>query len=338
VRLAGFGRRATVVAMSIELRHLRYFVAVAQELHFGRAASRLGISQPPLSQQILILEREVGARLLDRTNRRVELTEAGRLFYQECLSVLNQVDYAVTIAERVHRGQVGEIKIGFFGSAPFVDAFQDLIFRFRREHPSVSITLQEMTTYRQIDAILEGDLDIGFVRPLEPNLDALETVEIVREPLFAVLRVDHPLAACDDPLPVAQLAGEPLITYARSIGSGLHQTIVDLCRNAGFAPTIALEANSTPTMMGLTASGLGISILPASMRQLHFDELRFRRLDDAMAQTAVWLARRRDSSSALSRALIKMAVELRRKTSSPCVADGQLSEDNLDAKASQSNQ
>jgi DNA-binding transcriptional LysR family regulator len=164
--------------MNIELRHLRYFVAVAEDLHFGKAANRLGISQPPLSQQILALEREIGARLFERSNRRVELTNAGKNFLKEAVEVIERVDAAAIRAERIHRGQVGEVRVGFFGSAPFVEGFQKLVFDFRTEHPDVDLILEEMPTYQQIDAILDGRLDLGFVRPLQPKPESIQSVEI----------------------------------------------------------------------------------------------------------------------------------------------------------------
>src|SRR5882724_11442976 len=183
-----------VDAMNIELRHIRYFVAVAEDLHFGKAAIRLGISQPPLSQQILALEREIGARLFERSNRRVELTDAGKLFLKEASEILSKVDSAAALAGRMHRGQIGEVRIGFFGSAPFVDEFQRLLFDFRKAHEMVNLVLQEMPTYQQIDAILDGRLDLGFVRPLQPKPTSIQTIELCRERLMAVMRSDHPLA------------------------------------------------------------------------------------------------------------------------------------------------
>ncbi len=297
--------------MNIELRHIRYFIAVAEELHFGRAADRLGISQPPLSQQILALEREIGARLLERSNRRVELTEADKLFLKEAAEILGKVDSAATLAARLHRGQIGEVKIGFFGSAPFVDAFQRLIFGFRQRHPSVNLVLREMPTYQQVDAILDGRLDVGFVRPLEPQPASIDSVEIWREPLMVVLRSDHPLASEDRELSVADLAAEPLVLYAGSIGSGLYQKVADLCRDAGFSPNVAQEAIATPTMMGLVAAGIGVSILPASLERLSFEGLRFRPLREAKAQTAVWLVKRGDDRSMLVRNLFQAAAALK---------------------------
>jgi DNA-binding transcriptional LysR family regulator len=299
--------------INIELRHLRYFVAVAEDLHFGKAANRLGISQPPLSQQILALEREIGARLFERTNRRVELTNAGKLFLKEALDILGKVDSAAALAERIHRGQVGEVKIGFFGSAPFADEFQRLVFDFRKQHPNVNLVLQEMPTYQQVDAILDGRLDLGFVRPLQPRPTPIQSVEISRERLGVVMRSDHPLASKEHELSVADLASEPLVMYARSIGTGLYQKIVDLCRDAGYSPNVAQEANSTPTMMGLVAAGIGISILPASLERLSFEGLKFVPLRDPKAQTAVFLAKRWDDRSALVRHLFQAATRLRPK-------------------------
>src|SRR5215510_11696351 len=278
--------------MNIELRHLRYFVAVAEDLHFGKAADRLGISQPPLSQQILALEREIGARLFERSNRRVELTNAGKAFLKEAQDILERVDVAATRAERIHRGLLGEVKIGFFGSAPFVEGFQKLISDFRATHADVDLILQEMPTYQQVDAILDGRLDLGFVRPLQPNPASIQSVEISRERLMVVMRLDHPLASKRGELSVADLAHEPMVLYASSIGSGLHQQIVDLCRDAGFSPSVVQEANATPTMMGLVAAGMGVSILPESLKRLPLAGLKFVPLRDPKAHTAVWLAKR----------------------------------------------
>lgn len=293
--------------MHIELRHIRYFVAVAEDLHFGRAANRLGISQPPLSQQILALEREIGARLFDRSNRRVELTGAGKLFLKEATEILAKVDNAAALAERMHRGQAGELRVGFFGSAPFVEDFQRLLFDFLKMHPKVNLLLQEMPTYQQIDAILQGSLDLGFVRPLQPKVKSIQSIELCRERLMAVVRSDHPLASAGRAIPLRKLEGEPLVAYARAIGSGLHQKIVDLCRDAGFVPTVAQEANSTPTMMGLVAAGIGISILPASIKQLSFEGLSFIPLQEPEAQTAVWLVKRWEDRSPLVRHLFQAA-------------------------------
>jgi DNA-binding transcriptional LysR family regulator len=148
----------------MELRHLRYVVALAEELHFGRAAARLGISQPPLSQQIQALEAELGARLFERSNRRVALTEVGRLFLEQARMVLAAADRAAEVARRAQRGEIGEIRIAFTASAPFTTLIPQTIFAFRRSHPDVHLQLQEMPTRQQIEALAERRLQIGFLR------------------------------------------------------------------------------------------------------------------------------------------------------------------------------
>ncbi len=150
--------------MNIELRHLRYFVAVAEELHFGRAAARLNISQPPLSQQIQILEQQTGARLFARTNRSVSLTAAGKQFLADSRQILAQVDEAAARAARLHHGETGELRIGFTSSAPFIKAVSDTLSMFRQRLPDVHILTRETNTREQIVPLSEGALDLGLLR------------------------------------------------------------------------------------------------------------------------------------------------------------------------------
>lgn len=175
----------------MELRHLRYFIAVAEELHFGRAAQVLGISQPPLSQQIQALEHEVGARLFERTNRRVELSEAGRLFLQEARLVLAQVDKAADVARRAQLGELGELKIGFTSSAPFNASIPQAIFAFRQAFPAVHLNLQEMSSTEVAESLVDESIQVGLMRPL-PLPDSLVVIELMREPLVAVLSAGTP--------------------------------------------------------------------------------------------------------------------------------------------------
>ena len=193
----------------MELRHLRYFIAVAEELHFGRAAQVLGISQPPLSQQIQALEQEVGARLFERTNRRVELSEAGRLFLAEARLVLAQVDKAADVARRAQLGQLGELKIGFTSSAPFNSSIPQAIFAFRQAFPAVHLALQEMSSKEVAEALVDESVQVGIMRPL-PLPESLVAVELFREPLVAIIRADHPLAVgSEEGLQLSALAAEP---------------------------------------------------------------------------------------------------------------------------------
>ncbi|EMQ5465596.1 LysR family transcriptional regulator [Pseudomonas aeruginosa] len=301
----------------MELRHLRYFIAVAEELHFGRAAERLGISQPPLSQQIQALEEEIGARLFERTNRRVELTDAGRLFLDESRQVLAQVDKAVLLARRAHLGELGELKIGFTSSAPFTSTIPSSIHAFRKAYPDVHLDLQEMSSRQVLKALLEESLQVGVIRPLALP-DAVHWVELFREPLVAVLRADHPLAAgSEDGLAIAALAEEPFVFFPRSYGTGLYDQVIALTRQAGFSPRIAQEASEAMTIIGLVSAGLGVSILPASFRRARVDGVVYRTLSDPEATTAVWLVRRQNEGSPLALSFIDLvtreAASLRRR-------------------------
>lgn len=301
----------------MELRHLRYFIAVAEELHFGRAAERLGISQPPLSQQIQALEEEIGARLFERTNRRVELTDAGRLFLDESRQVLAQVDKAVLLARRAHLGELGELKIGFTSSAPFTSTIPSSIHAFRKAYPDVHLDLQEMSSRQVLKALLEESLQVGVIRPLALP-DAVHWVELFREPLVAVLRADHPLAAgSEDGLAIAALAEEPFVFFPRSYGTGLYDQVIALTRQAGFSPRIAQEASEAMTIIGLVSAGLGVSILPASFRRTRVDGVVYRTLSDPEATTAAWLVRRQNEGSPLALSFIDLvtreAASLRRR-------------------------
>lgn len=301
----------------MELRHLRYFIAVAEELHFGRAAERLGISQPPLSQQIQALEEEIGARLFERTNRRVELTDAGRLFLDESRQVLAQVDKAVLLARRAHLGELGELKIGFTSSAPFTSTIPSSIHAFRKAYPDVHLDLQEMSSRQVLKALLEESLQVGVIRPLALP-DAVHWVELFREPLVAVLRADHPLAAgSEDGLAIAALAEEPFVFFPRSYGTGLYDQVIALTRQAGFSPRIAQEASEAMTIIGLVSAGLGVSILPASFRRTRVDGVVYRTLSDPEATTAVWLVHQQNEGSPLALSFIDLvtreAASLRRR-------------------------
>ncbi|MCF3160159.1 LysR substrate-binding domain-containing protein [Pseudomonas aeruginosa] len=301
----------------MELRHLRYFIAVAEELHFGRAAERLGISQPPLSQQIQALEEEIGARLFERTNRRVELTDAGRLFFDESRQVLARVYKAVLLPRRAHLGELGELKIGFTSSAPFTSTIPSSIHAFRKAYPDVHLDLQEMSSRQVLKALLEESLQVGVIRPLALP-DAVHWVELFREPLVAVLRADHPLAAgSEDGLAIAALAEEPFVFFPRSYGTGLYDQVIALTRQAGFSPRIAQEASEAMTIIGLVSAGLGVSILPASFRRTRVDGVVYRTLSDPEATTAVWLVRRQNEGSPLALSFIDLvtreAASLRRR-------------------------
>src|SRR5690606_2436658 len=218
----------------MELRHLRYFVAVAEELHFGRAAVVLGISLPPLSQQIQTLEQELGESLFERSNRHVALSDAGRLFLEETRQTLAQVSRSVDVVRRAEQGEIGELQIGFTASAPFVSMIPRAVFAFRQAFPAVHLNLQEMTSSEVSQALIERKLQIGMIRPLALPAE-LEAVELLRGPLMDLLHANHPLAADEDQgLALAELAAAPFVFFPRGHGPGLYPQSFNLPRQAGF--------------------------------------------------------------------------------------------------------
>lgn len=278
----------------MELRHLRYFVGVAEELHFGRAAQRLGISQPPLSQQIRALEDELQVSLFERSSRRVALTPAGRLFLSEARRTLAQADHAVAVARRAALGEIGELRLGFSTSAPFTAIVSQALFSFRQRHPGIRLLLNEMPRDAQIEALVAGELDVGFIRGVGlPVLSAdIRALPLIAEPLLVAMRAGHPLAELNRPLSIADLAGEPFVLFGRERGGGFNEHVALLCRRAGFEPHIAQQASGLATMLGLVAAGFGVTMVSASLGALHADNVVYRTLAEPDAISRMWLLQR----------------------------------------------
>ncbi|MDM7237434.1 LysR family transcriptional regulator, partial [Klebsiella grimontii] len=259
----------------------------AEELHFGHAAARLNISQPPLSQQIQILEQQIGARLFARTNRSVSLTEAGRQFLADSRQILSQVDDAAARAARLHHGETGELRIGFTSSAPFIKAVSDTLSTFRRRYPDVHIQTRETNTREQIVPLNEGALDLGLMR----NTQLPETLvweRVLREPLLAMVPRDHPLAS-QPRVSLRELAREPFVFFDPHVGTGLYDDILGLLRRYDLTPTIAQEVGEAMTIIGLVAAGLGVSILPASFRRVQLSEMCWLPIEEQDAVSEMWL-------------------------------------------------
>lgn len=273
----------------MELRHLRYFLQLAEELHFARAAKRLGISQPPLSQQIRQLEEELGVPLFERTSRRVALTAAGTLFLEQARRTVQQADRAVAVARRAARGEAGELAIGFNASAPLVPKVATAIYRFRETYPDVTLSLSEVAAADQTAAIADQSLDIGFMRgAVAPSLpSALTATLLLRERLFVALRRSHPLAD-KDRLVLADLSGEAIVAYASDRG-GFTGEVFTLLRNAGVEPRLGQSVHELSTLVGLVAAGVGIAIVADSLRTLQSPDLLYLPLHDEQAESAVWL-------------------------------------------------
>lgn len=302
----------------MELRHLRYFIAVAEELHFGRAALQLGISQPPLSQQIQALEEELGVRLFERTNRRVSLSAAGQLFLPEARQVLLRLQQAVQVAQRAQRGELGELKVGFTSSAPFTPTIPRAILAFRRACPEVHLELREFSSRNVAQAVYDGQLHVGMLRPLGDLPDELEALELFAEPLTVLLPAGHPLAQQQAGIQLAQLAAESFVYFPRTYGTGLYDQLLRLARAAGFTPHIVQEASEAMTLIGLVATGLGVTVLPSSFGRMHIDGVVSRTLLDPGATTAICLVRRRDEQSPLvQRFSALLQQETRRLSSAP---------------------
>lgn len=294
--------------MNIELRHLRYFLAVAEELHFGRAAQKLNISQPPLSQQIQALEAHIGATLFERNNRNVRLTPAGETFRKECWGILHQVEQASARAARIQRGEIGELRIGFTSSAPFIRTVSRSLLRFRQRYPDVHLQMLELNTKQQIDPLLSGKLDIGVMRnnPLPADL---QHQLLLHEALVAVVHEAHPLAS-QPYISVRQLAHEPFVFFAREVGTALYDEILRLLKNNSIDPYITQEVGEAMTIVGLVSAGLGVSILPASFLRISVDGVKYVPLSEADATTEVWLVTsRRAALNSAANTLISFMLE-----------------------------
>jgi DNA-binding transcriptional LysR family regulator len=273
----------------MELRHLRYFVAVAEELHFGRAAERLHIAQPPLSQQIKSLEDELGVQLLARTKRKVELTPAGRLFLDEARLTLSQAERAQRIAVEAEKGVRGRLRIGFVTSASY-SILPILVRRFRCDFPFIDIDLVEMIPSGQIEALEQGRIDVGILRPpVESAGLALET--ILEEPLVAALPADH-RRADRKTVSLNMLSEEAFVFFPRHHGPGIYDVVMHACHAAGFSPRISYAPNEMQTILAYVAAGLGVSIVPQSLSGFHQGSIKYLPIRSRRLRTELALLKR----------------------------------------------
>lgn len=246
----------------IELRHFQYFVVLAETLHFGRAAERLHISQPPLSRQIALMEAELGVLLFERTRRSVRLTRAGARLYDDAVEILNSVDRARRNVVAASRGEDGAITVGFMMSSAY-NILPTLTRTYAAAFPRVDMKLAETLPNLLAEAVRSGRTDVGLMYRPE-DLTGLETATVYREELVAVLPRHHPLADVDL-LDTADLAEESFVSIPREIAPLVYDLIVNHCRQAGFSPHIRLEANLQQTIINLVAEGLGVALVPVSM-------------------------------------------------------------------------
>lgn len=262
----------------MELRLLESFVVVAEELNVGRAAGLLHLTQPSLSRQIASLERELGVELFARVKKRFVLTAAGESFLADTRALLKQAELAVRDAQRVHRGELGTLRLRFVQSATF-EALPRLLGAFREAHPDVVLDLETMTTINQTKALLDGRIDVGLFRPLTTTVDGLASRVISRDPLVAALPARHPLAGRKR-ISLAELAEDAFVLYTRATGPSVHDAIVGHCQHAGFTPRIVQEGADVQTIVSLVAAGLGVSLLIAPTPPIDPDAVVYRELSD----------------------------------------------------------
>ena len=290
--------------IDIELRHLRYFVAVAEELHFGRAAQRLHIAQPPLSQQIRRLEEMLGHALFVRTSRDVRLTAAGEELLERARHSLSKIQADVAAAQRIGRGEAGALTVGFIGSG-MLTALPKMLGRYRRQYPQVDLQLREFHTSGLVSALLNGTMDVGFLRD-GGEVEGLQVEIMVREPFVAVLPRKHPLAV-QKTVAVKSLQDEPFVLFSRSYGSVAYKKTVAVCEEHGFLPRVVQEAPQWLTIMSLVGAGLGVTIAPACVEKLNVTDTVSRRLRPRTEETHLELAYREGEVRPIARAFCELA-------------------------------
>ncbi|GLU35871.1 LysR family transcriptional regulator [Trinickia caryophylli] len=258
----------------MELRHLRYFLGVAREANFTRAAEKLGIGQPPLSLQIKQLEQELGVTLFERTPHGVVLTRAGEAFRIEAMRVLEDAQGAIRAAQRAGRGETGQLRLGFSGSSVFNPVVPALIRRFKQTWPDAELTLAEGNTPQLLQALTDERLDAAFVRPGAGDFAGLRLHRFPDEPMKIVLPTAHPLAK-RQALSIEALRHEAFVMVPGPAGATLYGAIVEVCRLAGFEPLLAQPAPQIPSVINLVAAGLGISIVPDALSQVRVKGVRY---------------------------------------------------------------
>ena len=291
----------------MELRHIRYFLAVAEERHFTRAAAKVGIGQPPLSQQIKDLEREVGAALFHRLAHGAELTEAGKAFLTAVKEMPLIAERATAAARRAARGETGSLRVGFTASATFNVVVPSTIRAFRRAYPDIDLTLEEANTAPLITRLREGTLDTAFLRPGAAGTDELQVRRLSEEPMVVALPKRHHAAAFEQ-IDLSLLKDDPFLLFPRETAPTLYDTVVDACRKAGFEPIIGQLVPHVASIVNLVAAELGVSIVPASMMQVRVTGIAYRQIAGQSPMTQLALAYRRGETSPVLRNFIARAV------------------------------
>lgn len=290
--------------MELELRHLRYFVAVAEELHFARAAERLHMTQQPLSFQIKQLEEELGVTLFRRTTRRVELTDAGSALLTEVYAALAHLHQGIETARRTERGETGSLVIGYVSIALY-NLVPPAVRLFRERFPDVQVTLRELCSPDLEEQLLEGAFDVGFaVRGMHVPELIYETV--LCERATVAVPKNHPLGK-QAQIPLRALATEPFVMYERTQRSLIHDMVIAMCLQAGFSPNVVQEAASEQAVIGLVAAGVGVSLVSACLNGLRTDEVTYRPLIDPAASVEYAVVWKKENPSPFVKAFLNVA-------------------------------
>jgi DNA-binding transcriptional LysR family regulator len=289
----------------MDLRHLRYFVAVAEERHFTRAAERLGIKQPPLSLQIKQLEQELGTPLFRRLTRGVELTEPGTLLLDEARQILEQVERTKANVQSRAQGETGRIRVGFAGATYFQPRVPGLIQAFRKRYPNVLLLPVQSNTPQLVEALRSGSVDVAFVRPPLGDDDGIALHPLVEEPMRIVLPSKHPQTR-ERSVSLAALAQETFILFPRAIGPGFHDSIIASCQRAGFSPILGQEAPQISSIVHLVAAGFGISIVPHSIEQIRADGIVYIPIKGEAPRAPISLAVHKNNRSASIRNFVAL--------------------------------
>lgn len=294
---------------SINLRQLRFFLVLAEELHFRRAAERLEMTQGPLSLAIQALEEELGARLFLRSRRSVELTEAGKALQEEAPAIFERIAEVRDRVRRVVSGEVGQLTLGFTSAASLLPFFPAVIKHYRTRYPAVAVRLRELPSALQMQALLGGEIDAGILRLRGEAPSEISIAHLFDEPLLVAMARGHRLAR-EPSIRLEDLRDEGFIAYPGGSGVVLYETVNQLCARHGFRPRVVQEAIEPPTIIGLAAAGLGVAVVPLGMRNFAHPEVVFKRIADEGAVSALYFAHRYGDAAATMHQFRSLVLEV----------------------------
>ncbi|ALL70306.1 LysR family transcriptional regulator (plasmid) [Paraburkholderia caribensis MBA4] len=290
----------------MEFRHLKYFVTVAEERHFTRAAERLGMAQPPISQQVHKLEHEVGAQLFRRLTRGVELTDAGRVLYGDARKILDLVEQARCRVQSAARGQTGSIRVGLAGSVVFHPVVPEVVRAYRESHPQVTISPSENNISALVDDLIEERIDIAIIRQTSQVSERIKLAPLLDERMLLVLPPQHKLADSAR-ISLADVAHERLILFPRSIAPVLYDDVISACQRAGFSPQLGQESTQVASAVNMVAAGFGVTVVPHSIRQLHHAGVTYHEIEGTQPTAQLVVAYRSNEFSRVVRDFIHAA-------------------------------